>query len=178
MKKTILIIMVIGFTIFGAACGSARSADHGMRAFMEASAADWVKTIEKDCMITGFGRPFGTVKETLHKDGEQMVWRVTFEIDEDMSQAIVDGYAKAVWDACVEADGGRMHSCNGYLYDDAADARRSQVPLNYYIWYYTVGHKEFRVGVYPTNMEDGIPGGVVLKIERWNYVEKGLSLKA
>ena len=101
-----------------------------------------------------------------------MVWRVTFEIDEEITQEMVDGYAKSVWDACVEADGGRMHSCNGYLYDEAWDAERSQIPLNYYIWYYTVNHKEFRVGIYPTNLEDGIPGGIVLKIERWNYIEK------
>ncbi len=50
--------------------------------------------------------------------------------------------------------------CNGYLYDEAWDAERSQIPLNYYIWYYTVNHKEFRVGIYPTNLEDGIPGGL------------------
>ena len=41
---------------------------------------------------------------------KKMVWRVTFEIDEEITQEMVDGYAKSVWDACVEADGGRMHA--------------------------------------------------------------------
>ena len=173
MKKSILLMMMIGVIFLGTACGAgAKYADYGMKTLMEASTADWVKTIEKDCKITGFGRPYGTVKETLDKDEKKMVWRVTFEIDEEITQEMVDGYAKSVWDACVEADGGRMHSCNGYLYDEAWDAERSQIPLNYYIWSYTVNHKEFRVGIYPTNLEDGIPGGIVLKIERWNYIEK------
>lgn len=170
MKKSILVMMMIGIMIVSSSCGAGdKYADYGMKTLMERSTQEWTKVIEKECKIRGFGRPYGTVKETLDKDEDKMVWKVSFEIDDEITQKIVDGYAKAVWDACVKADGGRLHSCNGYLYDEAWDAERRQVPLNYYIWYYSVNHKEFRVGIYPSNMEDGIPGGIVLKIERWNY---------
>ena len=62
MKKSILLMMMIGVIFLGTACGAgAKYADYGMKTLMEASTADWVKTIEKDCKITGFGRPYGTV---------------------------------------------------------------------------------------------------------------------
>ena len=72
MKKSILLMMMIGVIFLGTACGAgAKYADYGMKTLMEASTADWVKTIEKDCKITGFGRPYGTVKETLDKDEKE-----------------------------------------------------------------------------------------------------------
>lgn len=171
MKKLILVMLIIAMMLVSGACGKAgeKYADYGMKTLMETSTEDWVGVIEKDCFLRDLGRPYGTVKETLDKDEKEMIWTLTFEIDEDITQAIVDGYAKSVWDACVAADGGRMHSCNGYLYDEAWDAKRRQAPLDYYIWYYSVNHKEYRVGIYPSNLEDGIPGGIVLKIERWHY---------
>ena len=48
-----------------------------------------------------------------------------------------------------------------------SEASRLQEPLNYYIWYYFAKQREYRVGIYPTMMEEGRPGGLILRIERW-----------
>ena len=45
MKKSILLMMMIGVIFLGTACGAgAKYADYGMKTLMEASTADWVKS--------------------------------------------------------------------------------------------------------------------------------------
>ena len=44
MKKSILLMMMIGVIFLGTACGAgAKYADYGMKTLMEASTADWVR---------------------------------------------------------------------------------------------------------------------------------------
>lgn len=132
---------------------------------MEESTAPWTKVVETSCKIQGFGKPVGTVKETLLETADS--WEVTFSIDEEMTQTMVDGYAQAVWRACEMRSGEANRSGSGSRYDSMEEAEKRQEPLNYYIWYYRAGEETFRLGLYPTNMETGVPGGLVLRIERW-----------
>lgn len=167
MKKSGIVIFVIFCLLICTSCAKDEPEESREAAtLMETSDENWVKEVKKDCGITGFGRPLGTVRETLEEKKGR--WKITFDIDEEITQEVVDGYARAVWEACEKTNQGRLHNSGGYLYDDTEEARRRQEPLDYYIWYYHFGKKEFRAGVYSTNMEDGIPGGIVLKIERWN----------
>ena len=132
---------------------------------MEKSSAPWTEVIEEACEIKGFGRPCGTAKEVLEEvDG---TYNILFEIDEEMDQALVDGYAQSVWRACERRSGESNQSSSGYHYASMSEASKRQEPLNYYIWYYKAGEQRFRLGLYPTAMETGVPGGLVLRIEPW-----------
>lgn len=138
---------------------------------MAATDSGWTKIIEKECGISGFGRPYGAVEETMEikedlKTGKKS-WTVVFQIDEKITEAMILGYAKAVWEACIKTDGDPMHSANRYYYDEVTQARRKQEPLDYYLWYYFTEEKEYQIGVYSTEMEKGKPGGIVLKVQEW-----------
>ncbi len=165
-KKELLMTLVICLLLtLCCSCGrqEVRTADGGI--LMEKTRADWTGVIEENCGIAGFGRPAGTAKETWQLDENTYV--VTFEIDAEMTQELVDGYAQSVWRACEKAAGYSNQSASGYRYRDMNEASKRQEPLDYYIWYYTVGGQKYRLGLYSTNMESGIPGGLVLKIEPW-----------
>lgn len=169
-------IVVVGFCIcLGglSACGqAARYTDKigPVIPLMESSAAGWTEIIAENCFIRDFGRPYGTKSETLEKkqseDGRN-IWSVIFDLDEPATEAVIKGYAKSIWDACVKADGDRMHSANRYYYDSIAEAKRRQEPVDYYLWYYFAKDGEFRVSVCATEMETGAKGGIVLRIEEW-----------
>ena len=157
---TFLLILIL---LFCNSCGT--STDKSVKILMETSTEAWPAKLEKACGLKDLGCPLGTVKEEY--SAKKGVYEVRFSIDEAMSQTLVDGYAKAVWQSCVEAGGGRPHSCNYYIYGNFKEACRQQEPLSYYIWYYFLDQKEYRVGIYPTNLEEGEPGGLVLRIEKW-----------
>lgn len=156
-------VLCIGILCF--CCGCETGRDSSLKVLRETSAEKWPEEVEKDCGLTGLGCPLGTVKEEYTK--EESVQEIRFTIDEEMSQSLVDGYAKSVWETCVNASGARPHSSRYYIYGNVKEACRRQEPLDYYIWYYFVDSKEYRVGIYPTTMEEGLPGGLVLRIERW-----------
>lgn len=157
------VALLIIMTLLLTACGD--SGDHAVKVIMETTTAEWPAKIEKFCGLQGLGAPLGTVKEEY--SSKKGLREVRFSIDEEMTQKLVDGYTKAVWQACVQASGGRPHSCNYYLYENFKEACRQQEPLDYYIWYFFVEQKEYRLGIYPTMLEDGEPGGLVLRIEAW-----------
>ena len=142
-----------------------RTTDNSIKVIMETTTEKWPAKIEKFCSLKDLGAPFGTAKEEYISKKDMR--EVRFAIDEEMTQTLVDGYAKGVWQACVTAGGGRPHSCNYYIYDNFKEACRQQEPLDYYIWYFFVNQKEYRLGLYPTMLEDGEPGGLVLRIEAW-----------
>lgn len=134
---------------------------------MEKSGAAWTRIIEKHCGgLTDLGKPKGTAKEDWKL--EKGTYTVIFEIDEEMTQELVDGYAQNLWRTCEKASAESNQSANGYCYSSMEEAMKRQEPLNYYIWYYEVGKDRYRLGLYSTNMEYGIPGGLVLKIQPWN----------
>lgn len=93
---------------------------------MEKTKAPWAQAIEKDCGIGGFGKPFGTTKESFEKKAG--MWQVTFEIDEEMTMPLLEGYVKGVFLSCVKANGGRVKSSGGFLYDDFRQTERRQIP--------------------------------------------------
>lgn len=163
-KRIGLVMMMACCLWFCTACGQG-TGDSSVKTLMETTGAEWPSKIERACSLQGLGTPLGTVKETY--TAKKDTWQVRFSIDEEMTQVLVDGYAKAIWEACVEASGGRPHSCNHYIYSDFTEARRQQEPLDYYIWYYFVENQEYRVGIYPTMLEEGVPGGLILRIEAW-----------
>lgn len=165
MKKIIILACIIVCLIGVIACQASFRWDNGqVKTLMEASSAEWVERVEKECRISGFGRPFGTERETLiEKPGSV---KVIFDIDEVITRKLLDGYVKAVWDACVTANEGRLRNSNGYVYDDFSEAEKAQEPLPYYIWYYSVDQVERRVGVYPSNLTKGYGGGIVLEITK------------
>lgn len=173
MRKKVLIraelmTMTVLIAVLTAGCGPGEKyAVQGTRVLMEASQEVWTEELAKGCGLTDLGRPYGTAREEFAYDEETKVWRVFFDLDEAVTQVIVDGYAQAVWNACEAASGGRLQSSSGYVYDSPGEAQRRQEPLNYYIWYYHAGNKLFRVGLYPSEMEKGRPGGLVLEIQRW-----------
>ena len=167
MKIRGIAVFIIFFLLLCVSCEENTEEDSRETGVLtEASQADWTREVEKDCGIKGFGRPLGTSEEKLKEKKQQ--WKITFRIDEQVTQKLIDDYARAVWEACEETNGSRLHNSAGYLYEDADEARRQQEPFDYYIWYYRNGKKEFRVGIFSTDMEDGVPGGIVLKLERWN----------
>ncbi|MGC2873416.1 hypothetical protein ACPW7J_00960 [Ihubacter sp. rT4E-8] len=170
MKKGILFLMAALLLVLTVGCGPGeRYVNSNTRLLMESSDAPWNERVEKDCGIKDFGKPYGTTKETFDYDRKKNIWRITFELDETVTQPLVDGYAQSVWEACIEVDGGKLHSCSGYHYDALWEARRHQEPLNYYIWYYDhdAEDKEFRVGLYPSELEEGRPGALILEIQQW-----------
>lgn len=164
-KETAALSICLIVTALVSGCRGEAEASLEGQVIMEKSAAEWTKVIAEDCGISDFGRPKGTVKETLKKDKE--IYTVTFEIDDEMTQELMDGYAQSVWRACEKAAAASNRSSSGYIYDDMLQACKRQEPLNYYIWYYTVEKQKFRLGLYSTNMEEDRPGGLVLKIEAW-----------
>ncbi len=167
MKNRGIAVFIIFFLLLCVSCEENTGEDSRETGILtEASQADWTREVEKDCGIKGFGRPIGASEEKLKEKKQQ--WKITFRIDEQVTQKLIDDYARAVWEACEETNGSRLHNSAGYLYEDADEARRQQEPFDYYIWYYRNGKKEFRVGIFSTDMEDGVPGGIVLKLERWN----------
>ena len=167
MKNRGIAVFIIFFLLLCVSCEENTEEDSRETGILtEASQADWTREVEKDCGIKGFGRPTGASEEKLKEKKQQ--WKITFRIDEQVTQKLIDDYARAVWEACEETNGSRLHNSAGYLYEDADEARRQQKPFDYYIWYYRNGKKEFRVGIFSTDMEDGVPGGIVLKLERWN----------
>lgn len=133
---------------------------------MESSNAPWAETVSKNCKIQDIGRPYGTVKETLKE--QENSWQITFEIDETVSEELLKEYVKSIWASCEKANGGRLKNSTGKLYDSFEHAERAQDPLPYYIWYYSVEQVKYRVGIYPTNLERGFGGGIVMQIEKWN----------
>lgn len=148
-------------------CGPGEKyASHGAKVLMEESQAPWTAELEKSCGLAGLGRPYGTAGEAAAYDETAKAWRISFDLDEPVTQVIVDGYAQAVWNAC-EKTGGKLCSGSGYGYDGPWEARRRQEPLDYYIWYYCAGNKVFRVGLYPSEMEEGRPGGLLLAVQQW-----------
>ena len=166
-KRTKMIAACLLILILLAGCGRQSPVSAGEGILMDDTDAPWTAVIEEKCGISGFGRPFGTVKESLEE--KKGVFTVTFEIDEEITDTIVDGYARSVWKACLDlGKGGTPRSAAGWLYSDISDARRNQEPLDYYIWYYYDGEQKYRLGLYSTNMEEGRPGGLVLRIEKWD----------
>lgn len=163
MKKFRLGVLLLLCLLLCTSCGT--GSDHTIKVLMEASTAEWTTDVEKACRLNDLGRPLGTAREEYEKkDG---VWEIRFSIDEEMTQVLIDGYAKSVWNACYAINSTRPHSSNYYIYDNLKEACRQQEPLDYYIWYYFAENQEFRVGIYPTMLEEGEPGGLVLRIERW-----------
>lgn len=164
-KRTIILISLICLAVLIFCRASFHSEDENagaIRTLSEHSYADWVKTVEQDCGLKAFGRPFGTARETLvQRDG---LWKITFELDENITPLLLTGYVQSVWDACVLANGGRVKSGSGFLYDRPDQAMKLQEPFPYYIWYYSVNQVQYRVGIFPSTMEEGIGGGIVLKI--------------
>lgn len=167
VKKRIGLVMAVFLSVlcmcFCISCS--RTTDNSIKVIMETTTEKWPAKIEKFCGLKDLGTPFGTVKEEYVS--KKSAREVRFSIDEEMTQTLVDGYAKGIWQACVETGGGRPHSCNYYIYSDFKEACRQQEPLDYYIWYFFVDQKEYRLGIYPTALEDGEPGGLVLRIEAW-----------
>lgn len=100
------------------------------------------------------------------KDGRK-VWITDFTLKETATEELIAGYAKSVWEACIEADGNQMHRDNRAYYDDLAEARRRQEPFDYYLWYYFAADREFRLSITASEMERNAPGGLVLRIEEW-----------
>ncbi|MCI9640202.1 hypothetical protein AALA22_02370 [Anaerovoracaceae bacterium 41-7] len=169
MKVKIRTITLVSFAavmmFLVTACSGKTQVQTKGQILMEKSCAAWTDVIEKACEIKDFGRPCGTAKESLEVvDG---TYSILFDIDEEMNQELVDGYAQSVWRACEKRSGESNQSSSGYHYASMTEASKRQEPLNYYIWYYRAGEQKFRVGLYPTNMETGIPGGLVLRIEPW-----------
>lgn len=164
-KQFGLVVMLFFCMWFCASCGQG-SADSSVKTLMETTTAEWPKEIERFAHLQNLGCPLGTVKEDYTK--ETGMREIRFDIDEEMTQVLVDGYAKAVWEACLAVSDAQPHSCNYYRYESFKGACRRQEPLDYYIWYYFVDQREYRVGIYPTMMEEGEPGGLVLRIEKWD----------
>ena len=150
--------------LFCTGCGTDR--DNSIKVLMETTTEAWPAKLEKACRLKDLGCPLGTVKEEY--SAKKGVYEVRFSIDEAMSQTLVDGYAKAVWQSCVEAGGGRPHSCNYYIYGNFKEACRQQDPLSYYIWYYFLDQKENRAAIAPFVAGKRVLGGLVLRIETWD----------
>ncbi len=166
-KKTLMLAALMPVLLLLAGCGPGEKyADRGARVLMESSQASWTQALAENCGLEDLGRPYGTAREVYTCDEETKLWRISFDLDETVTQTIVDGYAQGIWNACERA-GGRLHSSSGYAYDAPDEAKRQQEPLNYYIWYYHLENKVFRVGLYPSEMEEGRPGGVLLEIQQW-----------
>lgn len=163
-RAAILFLCLAALSAFTGCTGQETTETDG-RVIMEKTAAEWTETVEEKCGIAEFGKPVGTVRETLQE--KEGVLTVTFEIDDEMTQELVDGYAQGVWRACEKAGTGSNRNSSGAVYDDMRQACRRQEPLNYYIWYYKIDRQKFRVGIYSTNMEENRPGGLVLRIEKW-----------
>lgn len=167
LTRAALMAMTVLVVALTAGCGPGEKyAGRSPAVLMEASRAPWTEKLAESCGLEDLGRPYGTAREEFAYDEETKVWRISFDLDEAVTQTIVDGYAQAVWYVCEKA-GGRLHSSSGYAYDSPGEAERRQEPLNYYIWYYDAGNKVFRVGLYPSEMEKGRPGGMLLEIQRW-----------
>lgn len=161
-KRTIILTLLMCLAVLIFCRASFHSRENAPEALMEVSNAPWVKAVEQGCGIKAFGKPFGTATETFeHKKG---IWRIVFELDEDITEQLLEGYVKAVWDACVVANEGRVRSGSGFLYDEPRQARKQQQPFPYYIWYYSAEQVRYRVGIFPSTMNEGIGGGIVLKI--------------
>ena len=169
-KKAFVLAAALALTlILMTGCGPGEKyRDDGLRVLMETSQAPWTETVARECGLENLGKPYGTVREQLVYDDEEKIWRISFDLDEEITQNLVDSYAQAVWDVCAETGDDRPQSSSGYHYDGPWEAERRQEPLNYYIWYYHDGDKKFRVGLYPSEMEQGRPGGLTLEIQRWN----------
>lgn len=163
MKRIGLVWVLMCCLCFCSACSN--SNDGSVKALMEVSSGDWPAKIEEFSHLKALGCPLGTVKEEY--TAEEEIHEVRFSIDEEMTQTLVDGFAKAVWTSCLAVSDANPHNCNYYQYSSFKEACRKQEPLNYYIWYYFVNQKEYRVGIYPTMLEEGEPGGLVLRIEAW-----------
>ncbi len=164
-KLMTLVICLSAAVLLLPGCGrqEPETADGGI--LMEKSTAEWTKVLEENCGVSGIGRPQGTARESWQLCGNTYI--VTFKIDREMTQTLTDGYAQSLWRACEKAAAGSNQSSSGYRYSDMREAVKMQEPLNYYIWYYTVGKQKYRLGLYSTNMETGMPGGLILKIEPW-----------
>lgn len=165
IKRAVALLLCLVVLFPAVSCTGQETAGSTGRVIMEKTAAEWTETVEEKCGIAEFGRPVGTVRETLRE--EKGTLTVTFEIDDEMTQELVDGYAQSVWRACEKAGTGSNRNSSGVVYDDMSEACRRQEPLNYYIWYYKIDRQKFRVGIYSTNMEENRPGGLVLRIEKW-----------
>ena len=81
--------------------------DDGLRVLMETSQAPWTETVARECGLENLGKPYGTAREQLVYDEEEKIWRISFDLDEEITQNLVDSYAQAVWDVCA-GDGGRQ----------------------------------------------------------------------
>ena len=168
MERKGLVAAAILTALLMTGCGPGEKyRDHGDRVLMEASRAEWTQ----EAAFWGLerlGRPYGTTWEESAFDPEKELWQISFDLKEPVTQALMDGYAQAVWNACLRADGGQLESSSGFCYDRLGQAEREQEPLNYYIWYYHAGNKRYRVGLYSSDMAAGRSGGLVLEIQRWN----------
>lgn len=165
IKRAAALLLCLAVLFPAAGCTEQETAGDAGRVIMEKTAAEWTQTVEEKCGISEFGKPVGTVRETLRE--KEGVLTVTFEIDDEMTQELVDGYAQSVWRACEKAGAGSNRNSGGAVYDDMSEACRRQEPFDYYIWYYKIDRQRFRVGIYSTNMEENRPGGLVLRIEKW-----------
>lgn len=163
-KRTMIICLLMCLAVLTFCRASFHSEEKGIRVLSEHSDAEWVGVLEEECGIKAFGRPYSTFSETLEQNRKDRIWRITFELDEQITMPLLQGYVQSVWDACVTANGGRVRSGSGFLYDEPAQAMKLQEPFPYYIWYYSVDQIIYRVGIFPTNMKDGIGGGIILKI--------------
>lgn len=167
MGKKGLAAAAVLLSLLMTGCGPGEKyADHGARVLMEASGADWTREAEAFWGLSGLGRPYGTAFEEAAFDPEKALWQVSFDLREPVTQTLMDGYAQAVWNACLQA-GGQPESSSGFGYTALDQAERGQEPLNYYLWYYHAGNKRFQVGLYSSDMAEGRPGGLVLEVRRW-----------
>lgn len=124
----------------------------------------WEEQADKRYGLVAAGRPAFTKRE-IYKAHEDGGCTVTFFIDGNVTPQLIDGYAQSVWRACEKAAAEENQSSSGYGYREMREAGRRQEPFDYYLWYYRFRGQKYRVGIYSTEMEAGVSGGLVLKIE-------------
>lgn len=164
-----VIIGTIGAAFFfyriaeGNGSGDLRREGYGA-VISEQSDAPWTVQADKRYGLGAAGRP-GFSKKELYTEIESGGYIVTFFIENAMTQQLIDGYAQSVWRACEKAAAEENQSSSGYSYKEMRQAGKRQEPFDYYLWYYKFRGQKYRVGIYSTEMENGISGGLVLKVE-------------
>ncbi|MEE0516085.1 MAG: hypothetical protein UC961_10585 [Emergencia sp.] len=124
----------------------------------------WAVQADKRYGLGAAGSPVFTRRE-LYTETEKGGCTVTFFIDGIVTQQLIDGYGQSVWRACEKAAAEENQSGSGYGYKEMRQAGKLQEPVDSYLWYYRFRGQKYRIGIYSTEMENGVSGGLVLKIE-------------